>query len=52
MHVENEYHGDSLGNGLTVESITKVEKLIDVVESRYGGVVKFLTFGQVAQYLV
>jgi len=49
MHIENRYHGVYLGNGITVENIYKLEKLLDIVASRYGDIVKFLTFGEVAQ---
>jgi hypothetical protein len=52
MHVENEYHGVYLGNGITTKNVLKLEKLIDVIESRYEDVVSFSTFSEVALHSV
>ena len=51
MHVENEYHGDYLGNGLTVENLSKLEKLVDTIESIYGDTIRFSTFSEVVHYV-
>jgi peptidoglycan/xylan/chitin deacetylase (PgdA/CDA1 family) len=51
MHVENEYHGTYLGNGITVQNIRRLEKLLDAIESIFGGSVDFLTFSEVAYHM-
>ena len=51
MHVEDEYHGTYLGNGITVENIRRLEKLLDAIESTFGGSVDFLTFSEVAHHM-
>jgi peptidoglycan/xylan/chitin deacetylase (PgdA/CDA1 family) len=48
MHVENKYHGTYLGNGITVQNIRRLEKLLDVIESIFGSSTDFLTFSEVA----
>jgi peptidoglycan/xylan/chitin deacetylase (PgdA/CDA1 family) len=51
MHVEDEYHGTYLGNGITIENICRLEKLLDAIESTFGGSVDFLTFSEVAHHM-
>jgi peptidoglycan/xylan/chitin deacetylase (PgdA/CDA1 family) len=52
MHAENEYHGNYLGNGITIENLSKLEKLIDAIESTYGDAVSFSTFSEVAFHVL
>jgi peptidoglycan/xylan/chitin deacetylase (PgdA/CDA1 family) len=47
MHVENDYHGVSLKNGLTEQNLKKLGKLIDAIEDTFGDSVDFLTFSEV-----
>jgi len=48
MHVENVYHKVYLGNGITAKNLSKLEKLVDAIESAYGNTVSFSTFSEVA----
>jgi len=52
MHVENEYHGNYLGNGLTVENLSKLEKLVDTIARAYGDSVCFSTFSEIAHHVI
>lgn len=49
MHVENEYHGSFLGNGITAKNVSKLERLIDIIISEYGKSIWFSTFDEVAR---
>ena len=52
MHVENEYHGNYLGNGLTVKNLSKLEKLVDTIARAYGDSVCFSTFSEIARHVI
>jgi peptidoglycan/xylan/chitin deacetylase (PgdA/CDA1 family) len=52
MHIENVYHGIYLGNGITIENLNKLEKLIDIIEKIYGNTIAFLNFSEVAFHII
>jgi len=51
-HIENEYRGTLLGNGVTPENMSKLEEVVDYLEVEYPDEIWYATFGEVASYFL
>lgn len=49
-HIEDSYHGDHLGNGITVGNIERLSRLLQEMEEKYPGKIWYTSFGEVAEY--
>ncbi len=47
-HIENEYHGILLGNGINLKNLHRLEKLIKILKEEKRMNINFVTFGELA----